>query len=186
MADSGKIWSATIPADGGAVYGAPLGTTLPTDATAALAGGFVDLGWVDEDGVVNAIQRDTTKHYAWGGEVVKVTQGKYEETIKLTLLESTANVLKEVYGQSAVTTDGAKTTIEHSPLMLGRRSFVIEFTDEQGTGRIVIREGQVTEVADVNYKHNELTMYQITIDCFRPEAAAAAVVVYLDKAPDGS
>ena len=44
MADSGNIWAATIPADGAAVYAAPLGTTLPTSATASLDNAFVDLG----------------------------------------------------------------------------------------------------------------------------------------------
>lgn len=191
MADSGKIWAA-IPPDGGCVFAAPLGTALPTDATVALNGAFVDLGWVSEDGVVNSINRETQKFYGWGGEVVKVTQSKYEETVKLTLLESTPVVLKEVYGQNAVTTTGTgltlKTTVEHSPLMLARRSFVIQFIDQQGTGRIVVREGQVTEVADVEYKHDGLTMYELTIDCFRPTdgGKAAAVVAYYDKSPDGS
>ena len=118
MADSGNVWAATIPADGAAVYAAPLGTTLPTSATAVLDNAFVDLGWVSEDGVTNSISRETTKHRAWGGEVVKVTQDNYTETVKLTLLESSADVLAVVYGADNVTENGDTIAVEHSRLML--------------------------------------------------------------------
>jgi len=180
MADSGQIWAATIPADGAAVYAAPLGTTLPTSATATLDNAFVDLGWVGEDGVTNSISRETTKHKAWGGETVKVTQDSYTETLQLTLLESSAEVFKVVYGEDNVTESGDTLTVEHSRLMLERQSFVIDFIDGDRAGRIVVREGQVTEVADVMYVHSDLTRYQITVDVFKPDNADNAVVAYFD------
>lgn len=184
MADSGNIWAATIPADGAAVYVATLGTTLPTSATSTLNAGFVDLGWVSEDGVTNSISRDTTKHYAWGGEVVKVTQDKYTETVKLTLLETSTSVLKVVYGDDNVTAGGDYQSIkvEHSRLLLDRKSFVIDFIDGDRAGRILIREGQVTEVGDVVYVHKDLTRYEITIDVFKPDNADNSVVTFFDYA----
>jgi hypothetical protein len=184
MADSGNIWAATIPADGAAVYAAPLGTILPTTATASLAAGFVDLGWVGEDGVTNSISREVTKHRAWGGEVVKVTQDNYTETITLTLLESSSAVLKVVYGEDNVTAgpNYQSLTVEHSRLQLERQSFVIDFIDGDRAGRIVVREGQVTELGDVVYVHRDLTRYEITIDVFKPDNADNAVVTYFDYA----
>ena len=41
--------SAGKPKVAGAVYRAPKGTTLPTDATTALASAFVDMGYVSEE-----------------------------------------------------------------------------------------------------------------------------------------
>lgn len=183
MADSGLIWAATIPADGAAVYAAPLGTALPTSATATLNAAFVDLGWVSEDGVTNSISRETTKHRAWGGEVVKVTQDNYTETVKFTLLESSAAVLSVVYGDDNVTEAGDVITVEHSRLQLERQSFVIDFIDGSRAGRIVIREGQVTEVGDIMYVHKDLTRYELTVDVFKPDNANNAVVQYLDYSP---
>jgi len=184
MADSGNIWAATIPADGASVYAAPLGTSLPTSATANLNAAFVDLGWVGEDGVTNSISRDTTKHYAWGGQVVKVTQDKYTETIKLTLLESSAAVFRVVYGTDNVTAGGdyLSLKVEHSRLQLARQSFVIDFIDGDRAGRIVVREGQVTELSDVVYTAKDLTRYEITVDVFKPSNADNAVVTYFDYA----
>jgi hypothetical protein len=182
MADSGNIWAATIPADGAAVYAAPLGTTLPTSASAELDNAFVDLGWVSEDGVTNSISREVTKHRAWGGEVVKVTQDTYTETVVLTLLESSAAALGVVYGHDNVTESGDTITVEHSRLMLERQSFVIDFIDGEKAGRIVVREGQVTQLGDVVYVHRDLTRYEITVDVFKPDNADNAVVTYFDYA----
>lgn len=183
MADSGNILAATIPADGAAVFAAPLGTPLPTSATASLNAAFVDLGWVSEDGVTNTISREVTRHKSWGGETVKTTQDNYTETIKFALLESSANVLEVVYGADNVTAVGDVISAEHSSLQLTRQSFVVDFIDGEVVGRIVIREGLVTEVGDVRYSHKDMTMYDLTVDVYRPEGQNAAVVTYLDYSP---
>jgi hypothetical protein len=189
MADSTQVWAATIPADGAAVFAAPIGTTLPTDATGDLDPAFVDLGWVSEDGVSNSIQRDVTKHYAWGGDVVKTTQDRYTETLKFALLETSEAVLQVVYGRDAVTTAAnGDLAIQHSNLMLGHQSFVIEFVDGDSVGRLVIEDGLVTELEDVVYSHKELLKYGLTVDVYRPKDGSAAVKQFISKgagtAPD--
>ena len=45
------------PKKAGAIYVAPVGTTLPTDAEVALDAAFAAMGFVSEDGVVNANSR---------------------------------------------------------------------------------------------------------------------------------
>ena len=184
-ADSLNIIAATIPATGAAVSAAPLGSTEPTDATSALDGAFIDLGWAGPDGVINSIKRDTTKHYAWGGEVVKVTQDKYTETITVTLLESSAEVLEAVFGTDNVTGTGA-VTVEHSSLMLERQMFAFDFIDGDATGRILVREGQITEIGDIKYVHDDLTSYELTIDVFKTGAGDPGVVTFFDSVGGGS
>lgn len=180
MADSGNIFAATIPADGAAVFAAPLGTPLPTSATASLNAAFVDLGWVSEDGVTNTITRDVTRHKSWGGETVKTTQDNYTETLRFALLESSANVFDVVYGSDNVTTSGDAITVDHSSLQLSRQSFVVDFIDGDKVGRIVVKEGLVTEVGDIRYSHKDMTMYDLTVDVYRPEGQDAAVTAYFD------
>ena len=49
------------PKIGGAVYAAPIGTPLPTDATTALNSAFKNLGYVSEDGLKNGNEIDVEK-----------------------------------------------------------------------------------------------------------------------------
>lgn len=178
MADSGAIIAATVAANGASIYAAPLGTALPTDSTTALDVAWVDLGWVNEDGVTNSLKRNTTKHRSWGGTVVKVTQDAYEETIKFALLESSANVLAVAFGSDNVSVSGDTFSVQHSHLQLARQSFCIDFVDGTRKGRIIIKEGQVTEVGDAKYVHKDLLRWDLTVDTFIPTGATAAVVQY--------
>ena len=54
----------------GAVYRAPLGTTLPTTATETLNSAFKELGYVSDAGVVNSNSPSNTAIKAWGGDTV--------------------------------------------------------------------------------------------------------------------
>ena len=53
MADAKNV-TAAKPKVGGAVWRAPLGTTLPTDAKTALDKAFKSLGYISGDGLTNA------------------------------------------------------------------------------------------------------------------------------------
>lgn len=187
MADSTNIWASTRHADAGTFYRAPLGTTLPTDATAALDQAFEDHGWLGEEGITNALTRDTTKHKSFGGDTVKVTQDNYEETIQVTLLESNPTVLETVFGADNVTVDdsgGHRTVrVDHESAMLPRSSFVVRVIDGQKTRLIVVEEGQVTSVDDIVHVHTDLLAYTITVDVFKPAGGGSAVYELIDE-PD--
>lgn len=108
-----------LPKTGGAVYWAPLGTTLPTDATTSLNAAFLNLGYITEDGVTVSTSEESDTVNAWGPEPVMVNQTGYSETVTLNLLETirpaalqyvrgSANVSVDEDGAIASATTGAQ------------------------------------------------------------------------------
>lgn len=186
MADTANIVALSAIPEGAACAVAPLGTAEPTDATSALSAPWVDLGLVTDDGVTNSPRRETSKHYDWHGEVVKVTRDKYTETIKVTLYESSEAVLNVVFDPDNVdvsTTSGHQViTVEHGSLLLTHQMFAFTALDGDRTVRTIIRNGQVTEIGDIVQVQNKPTVYELTIDIFRTAAGDNGVFQIFDNA----
>ena len=87
--------SGSKPKTTGIIFCAPVGTTLPTDASTALAATFMDLGYVSDSGVTNSTELNTKSVAAFGGDIVLYTEGANEDNFKVTLIESlNTNTLK--------------------------------------------------------------------------------------------
>lgn len=157
----------------GAIFRAPIGTTLPTNASTALDTAFKSLGYVSEDGLTNgnAIESNTIK--AWGGDVVLATNSGRDDTFSYTLIEAlNAEVLKSVYGDDNVTSitvgsgddEHTETKIVVNSDDLEEFSYVIETILKGGhKKRFVIPRAKVISVGDVVYKDNEPIGYNLTL-----------------------
>lgn len=160
--------SAAKPAAGGAIYVAPVGTTLPTDATTALNAAFKSLGYVSEDGTTNASNMDTEVIRAWGKDPVLTLYNDREDTFKFNLIEVlNVDVLKLVYGDSNVT--GALATgitVEVNGGALAEHSIVIDMIMRNGAlKRVVIPSASVTSVGEITYSDSAAVGYDTTVTC---------------------
>lgn len=92
------------PKRAAAIFRAPIGSTLPTDATAELDKAFVCLGYCGEDGLTNSNTPESDSLKAWGGDTVLTYQTAKEDTFQFKLIEAlNPDVLKAVYGDDNVT-----------------------------------------------------------------------------------
>lgn len=172
MGNTASNVSTGKPNISGAVFRAPLGTTLPTDATTALDNAFVCLGYVSEDGLENENEMDVSATKAWGGMIVYRSLTELNDSFKLTLIESeNVDVLKAVYGDSNVTV-GQDGTI-HVEVKADDPAEAVWVFDLALRGskakRIVIADGAITARETITYNDSDAIGYGITVSAY-PDA----------------
>lgn len=173
------------PKTAGAIFRAPIGTTLPTDATTQINSAFVDLGFVSEDGVTNNNTPDSDTIKDWGGSTVLVVQNEKTDEFTLTLLEVlNPNVLKTVYGDAHVTVDSqaGTITVQATADQLPDASYVIDMALKGGAmERIVIPNGSISEIGEIVYKGDEAIGFEITLNAL-PDASGVQHYAYIKQA----
>lgn len=170
---------APLSATGG-VLSAPAGTALPTSATAATTG-FTGRGLIGEDGLSETTDRSTEKIRAWGGSLARVVQTEFGLTYTFQFISTTAAVLREIHGDENVTAVPAGAGEAHAALaiavngkQLPVKPWVFEVMDGEDRIRIAVPEGQITNVGDITYSHNDIIRYEVTIDCYEDAAGNSA------------
>jgi hypothetical protein len=165
--------AAPSPKVTGGVLVAPLGTTLPTDATSALDPAFVTLGRVSVDGVDRTEERPNTEVNDWGGDLIAILQDKYGITLKFKLLQlMNADVQAAAHGKDNVTvtpptaSTGTLISAKMNAQLLDYGSWVIDAYYLKMSMRLVVPYGRITLVGPLKWVHKELAAYDLTLRPF--------------------
>jgi hypothetical protein len=183
MANTATNVTTGKPNISGAVYVAPIGTTLPTDATTALDNAFVCLGYVSEDGLENNNDMDVSAIKAWGGMIVYRSLNELDDNFVLTLIESeNTDVLKAVYGSNNVTVDAdGNVTVAVKADDPEENVWVFELALRNSRAkRIVIADGAITAREAITYNDSDAVGYGITVSAY-PDANGETHKEYLEK-----
>lgn len=170
----------------GYIWVAPLGTALPTDATSELAGAFVGLGYLSEDGLTEpAAFEPGDDIVAAGGDTVAQADPTFSKTWTGTCIEAlNEDLLKVAYGsanvvvQPAGSTDGSITVKEQAG---GLEHHVIVIDEALKGGRKrrnVMADATFLITGDISHVHTALVNFEFTINAY-PTATAPAQTQYI-------
>ena len=161
----------------GAIFVAPSGTALPTDATTALANTYVLLGFTSQEGVQISEDSSTDAIRAWEGRTtVYNVRTEYTENISFTPIQCNADVAKLTWGDDMVVvgSDGAITAKHHGGT-LEPVAIVIETTPREGIVRRYCGTFQLTERGEVTLDGTQVDGRQLT---FNALADSSGVTMY--------
>ena len=178
-----KNVTAAKPKVGGAIWCAPLGTALPTDAKSDLDPEFKSLGYISKDGLTNANSPSNENTAAWGGDTVHTYQTEKPDTFQFQLIEAlNAEVLKAVYRDDNVTGDlETGLTVKANAKEQQDACWVVEtILNGDTVKRVVVPCAKITEIEDIVYKDDEALGYGVTISA-TPDSAGNTHYEYLKK-----
>lgn len=169
---------------GGYLLSAPVGTTLPTDASTALDAAFKNLGYVSDDGITISRETESDDFKDLNGDTVLTVITSIKDTFNFNLIETRTDALKEIYGQSNVTettsTGTKKITINQKGEELPQRVYVMEFVLSGGKKmRKVVPLGKITELGDQSYKSGEAIKYEATVTA-APDSDGNTMYTYIE------
>lgn len=145
------------PSEGGYAYRAPIGTTLPTSASATLGSAFEEIGLISSEGIVFSRSETTNTYRDYADKVIYTDSTERTETAKITYVETSPNVIEE-YNGNATGTEGSF----YSDRDGGHTAYVYVFEAIIGDGmvkRTVCPNGKVTSVDDLTQAPGNLLGY---------------------------
>lgn len=183
MGNTASNVSTGKPNPSGAVWVAPKGTTLPTDATTALdTAVFTCLGFVSENGLENNNEMEVSEIKAWGGSIVYRSLTGLTDNFSLALIESeNADVLKTVYGDENVTEDASgNITVNIVTEDPQEKVWVFDLALRNDRARrIVIPDGAITTRETITYNDSDAVAYGITVSAY-PDSSGKTHVEYTE------
>lgn len=181
--NNAELVSTGKPKIGGAIFCAPVGSKLPTDATTALDAAFKCMGWCSEEGLVNAPAVSGGSIKAWGGATVHNYQDGFSDTFKFKMIEIlNVEVLKAVYGEKNVTgdlTSGIHVIVTGQPHQ--DYAWVVDMVMGNYVKRIVVPCAKITSIGEIPYKDNTVAGFDTTISA-APDADGVYHHEYISKA----
>lgn len=173
---SGTKTTAEVLAGGpnvaGYAFSAPIATALPTDATTALGVGFVNLGFIDDQGITIRQGSKIVEIRDWNGDLVAALDDEVSASITMTLMQTGVSTMQEIYGAGNVTLTGTAPnetleSVSFSGDPLPHKRYAWEMKNSKGLGRLIAEDGQITEVGDIKVVKKDVIKYPVTVTLYR-------------------
>ena len=150
----------------GAIFVAPKGTTLPTDATTALGNTFTLLGFTSDAGVQISESSSNQSLRAWEGRLeVANIRTEYTESVSFTPIQCNADVAKLTWGDDNVTVGtGGTIAAKHNGATLEPVVIAIETVPAPGYVRRYVGTYQLSERGEATLDGTTFDGRQLTFN----------------------
>lgn len=152
----------------GAVYVAPLSTTLPTTTAGTLDSAFVNCGYVSSDGVTFTPSETVNGVFAWQNSArVATTREELTYTFQFVLIEDKGEVAKLWHRSSSIDVVSlGEWSLTPDTQTEGRRTFVIDVVDGSKIKRHLVPQGEITERGEQVFVGSDPVGYNATVTCY--------------------
>ncbi|MFJ4418291.1 hypothetical protein [Streptomyces sp. NPDC088925] len=169
----------------GSVYIAPKGTTAPADLSSPWGTGWVDLGYLSDDGVSLEYSTDSEDINAWQSlSPVRKVLTSVNMTLGFTAIELKTSTIT-LYFPSATMEDNAgtvhKLSIPAAPTP-DERAIGLEWRDGDITNRLVVARGEVTDRGAITIGRSAAVGLEMTVSAYADSAPEIAVWLSNDPA----
>lgn len=155
----------------GYAFSAPVGTAAPVDTVTALAATYINLGFVDDAGITVKQGSKIIEMRDWNGDLVAALDDEVSAQITFTLMQTGIATQREIYGAANVTADvGTPEKLKEVAFTgdtLPHRFYVFDLKNSKGLQRILVEDGQITEVGDLKFVKKDVVKYPVTVTCYR-------------------
>lgn len=186
--DAGKVFlpSPDQSKTTGAVAIAPVGTTLPTSAKAALANAYESGGYVGDAGISISTNKGVTAIKDWSQGTVRKALSDFDGTISLPFLQVDEWSATRLVGEDNVTATPAASghgnilAIDLGPSLPDIETYVFSMKDGDNRVRVIVPCGQITSIDAVNFVPNAANVWPATLSCYVGDEGWAIRVIYED------
>ena len=183
-----EVSSARSVIEGG-LAAAPVGTTLPTDATSTLDAAFTGYGYIGTEGIQPAKERATEDYKDMNGDTIYTLQTSFDASFTVPLAQAVGvDVKKLCFGDLNVTEAGGVVTAVETGEPLPHKSFVISTFSPVSGGvahhRKVIEDGQIVTVEEGPLVSSAVRLYTVTIKVYK--TGSTYITEYDEVVADGS
>lgn len=162
---------------------APVGTTAPTDPYSSWGAGWVDLGYVTEDGLTEALNENRQEFKAWGyNSAIRTQVTDRAATFKVTFQQTNYLTLALYYGVDAADmtssgTGGTQYMSFNEPQSSEPMYYAIgmDVVDDDKPKRIIVARAEVTAKGDLPHKSDSVTAYDLTFTSLTAPGGGSAI-----------
>lgn len=168
--------------EGGYMFIAPFGTTLPSNNTSVLGGAFLNMGYLGDDGITFSDSSDSDSFYDLNGDTIATSAGSVEKTFTVVFREIKKDTLAVIYGDDNVVDEDGVITVHDKGQNDTAYAVVFELLLKDGRKwRRCAENVKLGELGDQTVVYSDLVGREVTMSVLKGTESGDYWTDYIDS-----